>query len=145
VAPLARRMVPSTSMCYVYILRCADGSLYVGWTQNLDDRLSAHNEGRGSTYTFKRRPVCLMYSESFHSEAEAIRRERQLKRWSVAKKESLISGDFERLKHLSKPRGEQICYEDEAPEHSRCVSRWLRRFPKQEPACMVPGDEIRRL
>ena len=93
-------------MCHVYILRCADGSFYVGWTQNLDDRVSAHNEGRGSTYTFKRRPVRLMYSEAFHSEAEAIKRERQLKHWSAVKKESLIAGDRERLKHLSKPRSQ---------------------------------------
>ena len=91
-------------MCYVYILLCVDGSFYVGWTHNIDDRVRTHNEGRGSTYTLKRRPVCLVYSEAFGSEAEAIQRESQLKRWGAAKKESLIMGDLQKLKRLSKPR-----------------------------------------
>ena len=91
-------------MCYVYILRCVDGSFYVGWTHNIDDRVCAHNEGRGSAYTLNRRPVHLVYSETFGSEAEAIQREGQLKRWSAAKKESLITGDIQKLKRLSKPR-----------------------------------------
>ncbi len=91
-------------MCHVYILCCVDGSYYVGWTQNLRDRVRTHNEGRGSTYTLKRRPVRLVYSETVRSEAEAIRRESQLKRWSAAKKESLIMGDIQKLKRLSKPR-----------------------------------------
>ncbi len=91
-------------MCHVYILGCSDGSYYVGWTKSLGNRVSAHNEGRGSTYTYNRRPVRLIYFEEFYSEAEAIKRERQLKRWSAAKKESLISGDLQSLKRLSKPR-----------------------------------------
>lgn len=91
-------------MFHVYILRCIDGSFYVGWTKNLDDRVDAHNKGQGSTYTFKHRPVRLVYSEEFLTESEAIKREHQLKRWSAAKKESLIAGDIQRLKHLSKPR-----------------------------------------
>ena len=91
-------------MCYVYILCCVDGSFYVGWTQNLDDRVRTHNDGRGSTYTLKRRPVRLVYSEAFRSEVEAIQLESQLKRWSAAKKESLIIGDIQKLKRLSKSR-----------------------------------------
>ena len=91
-------------MCYVYILRCADGSFYVGWTHNVYDRVRAHNEGRGSAYTLKRRPVFLVYSEAFRLEAEAIQRESQVKRWSAAKKESLIRGDIQKLKRLSRPR-----------------------------------------
>lgn len=91
-------------MCYVYILCCVDGSFYVGWTRNLDDRVRTHNEGRGSTYTSRRRPVRLVYSETFRYEADAIHRESQLKRWSAAKKESLIMGDVQKLKRLSKPR-----------------------------------------
>ena len=70
----------------VYILRCADGSFYVGSAQNLDARLKAHNDGRGAAYTFKRRPVHVVYSEAFSSETEAVTRERQLKRWSQGKK-----------------------------------------------------------
>lgn len=91
-------------MYYVYILRCADNSFYVGSTQNIQDRVRAHNVGRGSTYTFNRLPVRLMYSEVFNTETQAIKRERQLKRWSVAKKQSLIDGDIESLKRLSKRR-----------------------------------------
>jgi len=97
----SRSLIP---IFFVYILCCVDGSFYVGWTQNLDDRVRTHNEGRGSTYTLKRRPVRLVYSEAFRSEAEAIQRESQLKRWSAAKKESLIMGDIQKLKRLSKPR-----------------------------------------
>ena len=92
------------SIYYVYILRCADDGFYVGSAQDLDARLKAHNEGRGAAYTFKHRPVRLVYSESFDSEDNALTRERQLKRWSHGKKEALIKGDLERLRHLSKRR-----------------------------------------
>ena len=91
-------------MCYVYILRCADNSFYVGLTQDLNTRVKAHNDGRGAAYTFKRRPVRLVYSEKFESESKGVERERQLKRWSHSKKEALVSGDLQKLKRLSKPR-----------------------------------------
>ena len=91
-------------MYYVYILCCSDGSFYIGSTQNLRARIHAHNIGQGSTYTFKRRPVRLMYTEVFDTETQAIRRERQLKRWSAEKKKSLIDGNLETLKSLSKRR-----------------------------------------
>lgn len=91
-------------MYYVYILRCADDSFYVGSAQNVDARVKAHNDGRGAAYTFKHRPVSLVYSEDFHSEDEALTRERQLKHWGRGKKEALIAGDLEHLKHLSKRR-----------------------------------------
>ncbi len=89
-------------MYYVYILRCANSNLYVGSTHNLQSRLKAHNDGRGAAYTFKHRPVLLVYSETFQSETDALKRERQVKRWSRGKKEALISNNFERLKHLSR-------------------------------------------
>ena len=89
-------------MHYVYILRCAEGSFYVGSTHNLQARLKAHNNGRGAAYTFKHRPVLLVYSETFQSETDALNHERQLKRWSRGKKEALISNNFQRLKHLSR-------------------------------------------
>jgi putative endonuclease len=91
-------------MYYVYILRCSDSSLYVGSAQNLEARLKDHNDGRGATYTFKHRPFSLVYSETFGSEAEAVTRERQLKRWTRAKKEALIAGKLEHLKQLSRRR-----------------------------------------
>lgn len=90
--------------CYVYILRCADDSFYVGSAQNLDARVKAHNDGRGAAHAFKHRPVRLVYSEMFRSESEALARERQLKHWTSAKKQALIEGDFKQLKSLSKRR-----------------------------------------
>ena len=72
--------------------------------QDLDDRLQAHNDGRGAAFTFKHRPFRLVYSEAFNSQLEALTRERQLKRWSRAKKMALISGDLAKLKYLSKRR-----------------------------------------
>ncbi len=91
-------------MYYVYILRCSDSSFYVGSTYNLQARLKAHNNGRGAAYTFKHRPVRLVYSESFQSQAEALGRERQLKHWSRDKKEALVVGNLQHLKQLSKPQ-----------------------------------------
>ena len=91
-------------MYYVYILRCADDSFYVGSAQDLNSRVKAHNDGRGAAYTFKHRPVHLVYSEFFDSEIVAVTRERQLKRWSHEKKQALVEGNVERLKHVSKHR-----------------------------------------
>jgi len=62
-------------MYYVYILRCSDDSFYVDSTRNVEARIHAHNSGRGATYTFKRRPVRLMYAEAFETETLAIKRE----------------------------------------------------------------------
>ena len=94
----------SDPMCFVYILRCADESFYVGITQDLDARLKAHNDGQGTAYTFKRRPVSLVYSERYESDTQGVARERQLKRWSRSKKQALVSGDLQKLKCLSKSR-----------------------------------------
>ena len=89
---------------HVYILRCVDGTLYVGSAQDLEERLKAHNDGRGAAHTFKRRPVRLVYSEAFDSHDSALARERQLKHWTHGKKQALIDGNLERLKHLSRRR-----------------------------------------
>jgi len=91
-------------MFFVYVARCADGSLYIGHTENLDAREKTHNSGRGGAYTAARRPVRIIYSESRDSIERALERERQLKSWTAQKKEALISGDRERLKTLSKSR-----------------------------------------
>jgi len=85
---------------HVYILRCADGSLYIGETNRLDKRVARHNEGRASTFTASRRPVSLVYSEVHSDRHSALARERQLKRWTRAKKEALVSGNRELLKRL---------------------------------------------
>jgi putative endonuclease len=86
----------------VYILRCRDGSLYTGCTNDLDARLAAHNAGRGAKYTASRRPVHIVYAESADSKSAAMQRELQIKRWTKAKKEALIAGNRRRLKSLSK-------------------------------------------
>jgi len=89
---------------YVYILRCSDGTLYTGHTNDLDSRLKAHNDGIAAKYTACRRPVELIYSESAETGIAAGQRERQLKRWSAEKKEALVVGDLPRLKSLSARR-----------------------------------------
>ena len=86
---------------YVYLLRCADNSLYVGETSGLATRERHHNEGRGGSYTAKRRPVQIVYAEHYSSREEALRRERQIKRWSSQKKELLVSGDVAALSGVS--------------------------------------------
>ena len=92
-------------MHWIYILKCVDGSFYVGETADLATRVSFHNEGKGGRYTLRRRPVQLVYSEILLTREIAVRRERQLKRWSSEKKEALVAGDLTRLKQLSKRRG----------------------------------------
>ena len=88
-------------MAFVYILRCADDSLYVGWTEDIDSRLAMHNEGRGGNYTARRRPVTIVFVESHETHESARVRERQLKRWTSAKKEALIAGDVSTLERLA--------------------------------------------
>jgi putative endonuclease len=90
---------------YVYILQCADGSYYVGFTECLEARVYEHNNGTlGACHTFLRRPVTLVYDESYTKQADAIKRERQLKNWSHVKKTALIAGDIAELKAASKRR-----------------------------------------
>lgn len=77
-------------MNYTYILRCADGTLYTGWTNDRERRLAAHNSGRGSKYTSSRRPVELVYSEEWETKEQAMRRERQIKQLTRQQKLALI-------------------------------------------------------
>lgn len=88
------------AMHYFYILRCADGSLYIGETAALDERIQHHNSGRGPVFTRARRPVVLVYSETHDSRVAVRKRERQVKRWTRGKKEALIEGDRLALKRL---------------------------------------------
>jgi putative endonuclease len=94
------------SGCWLYMLRCADGSYYVGTSRadDLDTRISQHNLGTFGGYTARRRPVTLVYSAQFENITEAIACERQVKGWSRSKKEALIRGDFEVLPELAKRR-----------------------------------------
>lgn len=76
---------------YMYLLRCADGSLYCGWTNHLEERVRAHNEGRGAKYTKSRRPVALAYYEEFATKKEAMQREWAVKQLSREQKLRLIA------------------------------------------------------
>ena len=81
----------ANDMNYVYLLRCADGSLYCGWTTDPEARAAAHNQGRGAKYTRSRLPVELVYTEQYEDRHEALSREWHLKRMSHAEKERLIA------------------------------------------------------
>ena len=87
---------------HVYILRCQDGSYYTGLTRaGLETRIGQHNSGTFPGYTFKRRPVELLWSQEFSVLTDAIAVERQIKGWNRAKKEALIAEDWETLCLLS--------------------------------------------
>ena len=77
-------------MPYVYIVRCADDTLYTGWTTELDRRIAQHNAGRGATYTRQRGPVTLVYREKAADRAAAMRREAAIKKLDRARKERLV-------------------------------------------------------
>ena len=75
---------------YTYMVRCKDNSLYIGWTNNLEKRMKAHNNGRGAKYTKSRRPVELVYYEVFATKQEAMSREYYLKQLNHKQKEQLV-------------------------------------------------------
>jgi putative endonuclease len=75
---------------FVYMVRCADGSLYTGYTRDPKQREQSHNAGRGARYTSGRRPVRLVHLERHKTIGDALRRERQLKQWSKARKEAVV-------------------------------------------------------
>ena len=77
---------------FVYIVRCKDGSLYTGYAKDPQARLERHNSGKGAKYTAGRRPVTLVFTQRFRSLGRALRREHELKQWTRAKKEALVSG-----------------------------------------------------
>lgn len=77
-------------MNYTYIVECKDGTLYTGWTNNIEKRVEDHNSGRGAKYTRARRPVTLVYYETFETKEEAMRREYAIKQMSRVQKEKLI-------------------------------------------------------
>ena len=79
-------------MNYVYILRCADGTLYCGWTTDLEKRLTAHNGGNGAKYTRSRLPVELVYYEEYGDRHDTLSREWHIKRMSREEKMRLVKG-----------------------------------------------------
>ncbi|HMT43777.1 MAG TPA: TrmH family RNA methyltransferase [Chakrabartia sp.] len=92
---------------WTYILKCADQSYYTGHTDDLERRVGQHQTGTIRGYTFERRPVELVWAESFATREEALSAEIRIKNWSRAKKEALIAKDWDRLKIWSKPPGER--------------------------------------
>ena len=89
----------------VYILKCSDNSYYTGFTSNLSKRFEEHKTGRyPDSYTHKRRPIYLVFYAEFTEPDIAIQTEKQIKKWSRAKKEALINGDFDKLPNLAKKK-----------------------------------------
>lgn len=87
---------------YVYILKCADNSYYIGVTNDVNYRTDQHTDGiNPDCYTYRRRPITLVHHEEFTDINAAIRREKQLKGWNRKKKEALINGQLENLPKLS--------------------------------------------
>ena len=90
---------------YVYILECSDGTYYTGITSNLEKRIESHQSGKNhDSYTSIRRPVKLVFYCDFTEATKAIETEKQIKKWSKAKKEALILGEFGRLPNLAKKK-----------------------------------------
>lgn len=90
---------------YIYILLCNDGSFYVGHTDDMNARLSGHEQRMyPCAYTARRLPVKLVFVQGMASRDEALRAERQIKKWTRRKKQALIIGDFDLLKELSKSK-----------------------------------------
>ena len=89
---------------WVYMLRCSDGSYYVGSTTDIERRVSEHQEGIGAAYTRRRRPVELVWSEWHSSVAEAYFSEKRIQNWSRTKREALIRGDSAALSRLASRR-----------------------------------------
>ncbi len=88
---------------YLYMLRCADGSYYVGTTRgSLEKRIVEHNAGTFDGFTALRRPVTLVFSQHFELVEDAVSAERQVKGWRREKKEALIRGDYKALPELSR-------------------------------------------
>ncbi|MEE3245244.1 MAG: GIY-YIG nuclease family protein [Bacteroidota bacterium] len=92
---------------FVYILQCVDGSYYTGLTNNLELRLEQHNSGTNpASYTYRRRPVFLVFNQDFSDVNQAILFEKKIKKWSAKKKKALINGDFYLLQILAECRNE---------------------------------------
>ncbi|MDG0867167.1 GIY-YIG nuclease family protein [Candidatus Lucifugimonas marina] len=87
---------------HLYILECADGSYYTGSTTNVEYRIETHNSGLGGEWTSTRLPLRVAFAQDFAHIAEAFAAERQVKGWSRAKKQALISGRFDLLPELAR-------------------------------------------
>lgn len=123
-------------MNYTYLVQCRDGTFYCGWTNCLEKRVQAHNEGKGAKYTRARRPVALVYAESFATKEEAMRREAAIKRMSRQEKERLI------LSCEPVPLSHELIHQNivtETAAHDKQVEDLVRS------EISVPGIEDRQL
>lgn len=94
---------PHMNVYYVYILKCSTGSFYTGVCNNIERRITEHQDGLDTEcYTYKRRPVRLVYQEECGEILESIAREKQIKGWCRAKKQALIKENWHRLVQLSR-------------------------------------------
>jgi putative endonuclease len=94
---------------WVYIIKCSDNSYYTGVTNNLQRRISEHQNGTSQdAYTKSRRPIEVVYSALYHDINQAISHEKQIKGWSRAKKEELINNDFVKLQKLSERKNKKL-------------------------------------
>lgn len=82
---------------YTYIVECSDGTLYTGWTTNLDNRIKAHNSKTGAKYTRSRTPVKLVYYEEFTTKEEAMSREYHIKQLTRKQKDELINSNTNKI------------------------------------------------
>ncbi len=90
---------------YVYLLKCSDESYYTGITDNLEQRLAEHNNGLNrKCYTYSRKPLKLLFYETFQNPNDAIKFEKQIKGWSRKKKEALINKDWQKLVEFSRSK-----------------------------------------
>jgi putative endonuclease len=91
-------------MFWVYILRCADDSYYIGHTDNLEQRIAQHHSGEYTGYTSTRHPLQYVWSQEFDSREAALAAERQIKGWSRKKKEAMMRGDWAEVSRLAKSK-----------------------------------------
>ena len=94
-------------MFWAYVLQCADGKYYTGHSDDLEGRFAQHQTGGFCDFISRRRPVRLMWSETFATRIEALEAERRIKPWSRAKKEALFRGDWAAISFFAKPPGER--------------------------------------
>jgi putative endonuclease len=119
---------------YVYILKCFDNSYYTGVTNDIDRRFNEHQNGENtSCYTFKRRPLILVYCEKFLDVNQAIAFEKQVKGWSRKKKEAIINDSWEKLKELS------IC--KNSSHHKNYIKKAIMGFDYAQPDNKTTTDK----
>ena len=132
-------------MAYVYMLKCSDGSYYIGSTRvSLETRFAEHVTGRFGGYTASRRPLSLVWFQEFSEITDAIAAERQLKGWSRAKKKALVDGDFSRVSLLAKRRSKRSSsFETQAaPAPQDEVTSFNSPHPEERPLGRVSKDRI---